>query len=846
MARAAREARGPRLTDRLPVPAPTGDALITEIEAVARLGWYSLDFATGRWVSSAGLDALFGIDASFDRSVDGWASLVHPDDRAETTDHFRSLVAAPGQAFDHRYRIIRADTGEERWVHGRGQVTVDGDGQPITMLGTISDITEQHRAEEALARSELRYATVLEGTHEAILIAERDTRRFRWANAAATAFLGYTRDELLTMTIHDIHPPDAQLLPAFETGSDVFAVPCLRRDGTVALADIRASMADIDGVPCVIGFFSDVTEARRLEARHQRLAAAVEYASDSILITDPSGTIEYVNPAFERASGYPSVSLIGQNPRIINSGHQSAGFYRTMWRRLTRGQTWTGTLVNRRSDGSLYEEEATISPIRDGGGTTTGYVGVKRDVTAMRAAETALVTEFRERAQVAAALSRLRPASSAEETAAEICGELLALPGVSVAAIFDLPEPGRGITLAASGPDRLPFGPGRPLPASRATYLYDRAMTGPWAEAWRVRREDGEYGRTIDGLGVRAVAYAPIRNGEALLGVVCAATSDEEFARHLIDHLPAVGEFAATASALLSHQLERGHRSDLVRARIRRVLADGAFHPVFQPIVALESGRTVGYEALTRFADGTPPDGMIAEAHAVGLGHDLELALLAAAIKGSAALTGEHWLSLNVSPDVILDAPELSRVLAGRSCRVVLEITEHLEIPDYEAVRGGVALLGPEITLAVDDAGSGFASLRHIVELRPQYLKVDMTLVRDVHHDLTRQAMIAGLARFAERADCQVIAEGIETESELGMLRELGVTLGQGYLLGRPAPVPAAIPATIPATAAREPGRREPRETPRSPGSGRQPRSPRAHGRPAVPEAGPTHPRAHR
>ena len=224
------------------------------------------------------------------------------------------------------------------------------------------------------------------------------------------------------------------------------------------------------------------------------------------------------------------------------------------------------------------------------------------------------------------------PAGSAEATAAAICDELLGLPGIDVAVIVNFLDPQRAVPLAVSGPDGLPMAPGRPLPAARARYLYERAAQGPWAEAWRPRPEDGAYGRVMAELGIRAVAYAPIRNGDGLLGVVAAGTRDEAYVRHLIDHLPAVGEFAATASALLSGQLERGHRDELVRERVRRALAEGGLRPVFQPIVALASGEPVGYEALTRFADGTPPDRMIADAHSVGLGLELEVACLAAAL----------------------------------------------------------------------------------------------------------------------------------------------------------------------------------------------------------------------
>src|SRR5450759_1680313 len=295
--------------------APRGSALsadrrLDKVESVARIGSYSTDLLAGRWVSSKGLDAIFGIDAAFDRSVEGWASLVHPADREAMVAYLIDEVVGRAQPFDRQYRIVRADTGAERWVHGRGALKLDGSGRPVRMLGTIADITEQRSAQDALVASELRYAAIFEGTAESILIAEVATGRFRWVNSAACALLGYTRSELLELTVHDIHP--AQDLPAvldqFQALVDgritvARSVPCRRKDGTTLLADIKGSSAVVDGVTCSIGFFTDVTELHRLEVQDRKLAQAIDQASDAILVTGPTAEIEYVNPAFERLSG---------------------------------------------------------------------------------------------------------------------------------------------------------------------------------------------------------------------------------------------------------------------------------------------------------------------------------------------------------------------------------------------------------------------------------------------------------------------------------------------------------------------------------------------------------------
>ncbi len=233
----------------------------------------------------------------------------------------------------------------------------------------------------------------------------------------------------------------------------------------------------------------------------------------------------------------------------------------------------------------------------------------------------------------------------------------------------------------------------------------------------------------------------------------------------------------------LARRLAEAH--DKIGATIERE----AFAPVFQPIIELSSGAIVGYEALTRFTDGSRPDETFAMALECGLGMKLETATIAAALAVARRLPAPAWLSLNVSPSLLADVERLGAALGLRTRQLVLEITEHEEIEAYGPLRDAALRLGPDVRLAVDDAGAGVANFHHLVELRPDFVKIDASLVRGVDSDVSRQAVVAGILHFAAAAQCQVIAEGIETEEELGKIAELGVSLGQGYLLGRPAPV---------------------------------------------------------
>lgn len=236
--------------------------------------------------------------------------------------------------------------------------------------------------------------------------------------------------------------------------------------------------------------------------------------------------------------------------------------------------------------------------------------------------------------------------------------------------------------------------------------------------------------------------------------------------------------------------LERQRRVDEGRRLIGNLIATTAFAPVFQPVLPLAGGRPLGFEALTRFTGGRAPDKTFALARECGLAIDLERVTLAAALAAARSLPDHAWLSINLSPSAVSD-PIIRRELLEQTARqIVLEVTEHEAIGDYEALREAARELGPSVRIAVDDVGAGVANFNHLVEIRPHFVKIDRSLVRGVDSDIGRQAVVVGLLHFATTADAEVIAEGIETEGERAALADLGVRFGQGYLLGKPTTAP--------------------------------------------------------
>jgi EAL domain-containing protein (putative c-di-GMP-specific phosphodiesterase class I)/DNA-binding NarL/FixJ family response regulator len=231
-------------------------------------------------------------------------------------------------------------------------------------------------------------------------------------------------------------------------------------------------------------------------------------------------------------------------------------------------------------------------------------------------------------------------------------------------------------------------------------------------------------------------------------------------------------------------------------SRVRRAMeSEGALGIVFQPICDLNTGKAVGAEALARFhvPPERAPDRWFGEASEVGLRRELELVALRHALSHLSELPKGLFLSVNISPATVR-TPSFRKAMGDVAAnRIVLEVTEDTRVEDYDALNDAlqrVRTLGAR--LAIDDAGAGFASLRHILRLAPDFVKLDRTLIDDIEHDRSHQALAAGLISFATKIDATIVAEGIEREGQLRALRELGVSCGQGFLLARPAPLPLA------------------------------------------------------
>ncbi|OQZ00843.1 MAG: hypothetical protein B6D35_05015 [Candidatus Brocadia sp. UTAMX2] len=295
------------------------------------------------------------------------------------------------------------------------------------------EIAEHKRTGEVLRESEQRFRTIFDSVIDGVLITDIETKEFYAGNTAICHMLGYPAEEIKNLKIADIHSKEeiSFVMEQFEKqakGETTLAkdIPVQRKNGTVFYADINTSRVTFDGKTYLMGIFRDITtrkaiedalrvlndsleqriaertvalvqankeltmeiaQRRRTEGELRKLFNAVEQSPCSVVITDVQGKIEYVNPKFSRATGYAPEEVIGQNPRVLKSGEKPSEEYKRLWDTITSGGEWEGEFHNKRKNGELYWEYASISPIRNHEGVITHFVAIKEDITERKRTE---------------------------------------------------------------------------------------------------------------------------------------------------------------------------------------------------------------------------------------------------------------------------------------------------------------------------------------------------------------------------------------------------------------------------------------------------------------------------
>ena len=287
----------------------------------------------------------------------------------------RTMVLRTPTRFENHFTY---PDGQEGWFDLRFVPVPEG------VLILSLDITEQKLAEAALRRSEHKYRELFDHAQVGMFRLASDGGRLLDANPKMAEILGVGPDELLQPTTSIPWAEPERFAEFLEQLRERRTLDHAELEVITASGERKATLVSAAVLPNgsgIEGTLRDISQRVRDERQRLKLIAAIHQAAEAVVVTNPAGLISYVNPAFERITGYRSDEVVGQNTRIFKSGQQEAGFYRELWQALEREGSWRGRMINRRKDGALYTQESTISRVLDGTGELVGYVAVNRDIT---------------------------------------------------------------------------------------------------------------------------------------------------------------------------------------------------------------------------------------------------------------------------------------------------------------------------------------------------------------------------------------------------------------------------------------------------------------------------------
>jgi len=320
-------------------------------------------------------------------------NIIHLDDRMAYRQHLEDSTNTDKGELE--VRIMHKDGGV-RWIGHHCKPIHDENGEYLGQHGANRDITARKRVEQELRDSSERFRVATESIRDAFILIDGQEGKIVLWNPAAAVMFGYTKNEAIGLPLHKLigpprfHEAAAVGLAHFaHTGEGptvgrTLELPALRRNGEEFSVELSLSAIQLGGQWHAAGIVRDITERKQAEEQLRKLAQAVEQSPESIIITDLDGNIEYVNEAFAKNSGYRHEEIIGQNPRLLNSGKTPKEAYTALWDAISNGQTWKGEFINKRKDGSEYVDFAIITPIRQPNGGITHYVAVQEDITEKR------------------------------------------------------------------------------------------------------------------------------------------------------------------------------------------------------------------------------------------------------------------------------------------------------------------------------------------------------------------------------------------------------------------------------------------------------------------------------
>jgi len=690
---------------------------------------------------------------------------------------------------------------------------LDKTGEVSTLVVTLIDITDVVRAQAELAESQARLTALMENTM--VIFALRDIQgRFLYANRRFRDYFGIGDVELAGRTLFDLLPQPlaAELwrcdLEALAGSAPVEKVHLETKDGARRwFRSVHQALRDGGGQPSAFIVEAEDITKERLAEEQMRIAARVfDQAGEAIVVTDAAGTIQTVNAAFVRITGYTAAEAIGQKTTLLKSGRHSAEFYQAMWHAINETGFWQGEIWNRRKNGEIYPEWLTINRILDAEGNVEHYVAVFSDITQIKDSQRkaeylathdpltglpnralfhdrlrhALAQARRSKRRVALLFVDLDNFKTINDTLGhEIGDELLRQ------ASQRLREEVRDIdTVARLGGDEFTVVLSDCTP--EAAEVIARRIVDNLSASFEIA------GRKLFVTASIGIAFYP-EDGSDSSALIRSADASMYRAKELGKNR--VEFFKPDLQVKLMKRAA-------IESALREAIRAGRLRLVFQPKYRIGGKRVLaGAEALLRWRDpqlgDVSPGEFIPIAEASGLIVDLSKAvedlLVKQIVAWQALKLPVPTIAFNVSPRMLREsdfAPRLAEKLAAAHLRpdcVQVEITEGALLENSSVVTANLeALHAQGIRIAVDDFGTGYSSLSYLKRLPLAVLKIDKSFVDGLGLDHEDEAIARAVLGLAKALELETVAEGVESAVQMAWLEAHGCDIVQGYLLSRP------------------------------------------------------------
>ncbi|MCF8199216.1 MAG: PAS domain S-box protein [Sulfuritalea sp.] len=719
---------------------------------------------------------------------------------------------------------------ESIWMHKNGEPRHVSLSAEITelegkqcILGFVTDISARKKVEKALLTSETRLRAVLDGVQSGVItITEQGV--IESFNHSAEQMFDYLAADVIGRKIEMLMPEpyrsehDQYLNDYLRTGVRKVInrrreVSALRKDGSSFPIELGVTETELDGRKLFIGSISDISFRKKAEAE-LRIAAAAFESQEGTVVTDERGVILKVNQAFVESTGYTAEEAIGQTPSLLKSGRHDAAFYAAMWESIKNTGSWQGEIWDKRKDGEVYPKWLIISAVKSEIGAVTHYVGTHHDITERKIAEAKIKdlaffdpltrlpnrTLLRDRLKQSKTLSHREGTCGAvmfidldrfktlNDTLGHDMGDLL-LKQVAERLISCVRE---GDTVARLGGDEFVVVLGglsaaMDEAAAQAEAVGEKLLAA-LNQTYRLVNVDHRSGASI---GITLFRGHEASIDDVLKQADLAMYKSKESGRNALHFFDPRMETAVVERASMETAL-------------REAIDKHQFVLHYQAQV-VEGGGVSGAEALLRWLD--PQRGLVSPGEFIPLAEETGLIWgLGNWVLESACTQLAQWagrpemahlsMAVNVSAEQFRKPAFVDQVLGvlertqANPQRLKLELTESLLVSDVEEViKKMTALKARGVSFSLDDFGTGYSSLSYLKRLPLSQLKIDQSFVNDILTDPNDAAIARTIVALAESLGLEVIAEGVENESQRAFLVSSGCRAFQGYFFSRPLPI---------------------------------------------------------